>query len=583
MTEKRWPSKGERYYVPDIRGRLVIGNGRSPIERAVDYTPGVLAGDKSMEPWHGSGPGRWQHQDWLLPPFGRVWLERDDVQGPGQKNAVVLAAAGSMDLCFRQYIGDLRIHSWAWLSSRKEVGAAGVLAFLEERFERHFGSMRERIEADLLAMLRFLLERRQKGPELEVDVKFVTADDHEFLAQMLETSVDRMTPVVLDDLRSDIESLEEEDRAETEEHLLAITKTTSLDDAFATMELAMSLLSPAQRMTAGGEEMSRALELAINARSQGGMKGYANRRVDEIDKAKRRIKRAYKLFSTLGLEGVLQDFNDGLTVYVKCGSGIELRATLMAGGHTGIVSQSKAMRHWTTPFRLSVHDSDGEELGRLCAYSEETPILDLLLSVLLRAESGSELELLMEANWYGVQDAKRAAKVMADAYGAVPQTLLARAIDVSSSKGVDGGDDDALSFEHEDFDLRQWISRPGVVRHLSGSLWEPGENDGLLAHVREENILQSEEALGAKAFDAERLRPLQGEIDRAIENWLGKSLARWCAIRNEMEDAYAGVGLPMTPIGWCAGVAFAFSGCVRGKAKSQAVEDVGRGLVELSR
>ena len=120
------------------------------------------------------------------------------------------------------------------------------------------------------------------------------------------------------------------------------------------------------------------------------------------NQARGAIKKALSLFTNFGMEKQVQMLVSGSAVTLSHPDSVfklevaplqqdwlESR-TVEPGGHV--------------PFRLSLLTKDDIFLARLCVLFDSTPVLDQLFALSLFVQTGQEQELLLKANWFGIED-----------------------------------------------------------------------------------------------------------------------------------------------------------------------------------
>lgn len=78
---------------------------------------------------------------------------------------------------------------------------------------------------------------------------------------------------------------------------------------------------------------------------------------------------------------------------------------------------------------------------------------------------------------------------------------------------------------------------------------------------QDEQWLHPEKSPGGRATFAVGTKQRAGmQVDRAIAQWLGRSIRRWASVRNAMERLYVENKMQTTPVGWCEHHARVFCG-----------------------
>lgn len=117
-----------------------------------------------------------------------------------------------------------------------------------------------------------------------------------------------------------------------------------------------------------------------------------------VQDARRSIKKATKLFQKMGRERVLVDFVAGDSIEISHPtSDLKFSVSALAGQ---LVNRSRKDFGSHTPFTLKVFTKTNVEIGKLCVYFSDTPVLDQLLALILFIESGNEEEILEKANLF---------------------------------------------------------------------------------------------------------------------------------------------------------------------------------------
>jgi hypothetical protein len=122
-----------------------------------------------------------------------------------------------------------------------------------------------------------------------------------------------------------------------------------------------------------------------------------------VSRAKAAIKKATKLFGSLGQEGNLKLFVSGAEVTLSHPDSrfkLVVKPLQVAGW---LIDRTQAGRAHT-PYELSLYTKDDVFMTHLCVYFKDTPVLDQLLALTFYVQSGDELAILEKANWYGTGD-----------------------------------------------------------------------------------------------------------------------------------------------------------------------------------
>ena len=124
------------------------------------------------------------------------------------------------------------------------------------------------------------------------------------------------------------------------------------------------------------------------------------------------IKKALSLFTNFGMEKQVQMLVSGSAVTLSHpDSAFKLevaplqqdwleKKTVEPGGHV--------------PFRLSLLTKDDIFLARLCVLFDSTPVLDQLFALSLFVQTGQEQDLLLKANWFGIEDLSQVRTILED-------------------------------------------------------------------------------------------------------------------------------------------------------------------------
>lgn len=161
------------------------------------------------------------------------------------------------------------------------------------------------------------------------------------------------------------------------------------------------LLSPVSRHS-GAVSAARLLERAQAASAAQFARHHRKERALQ-SKAKAAVKKATRLFDGLGKSEELRMFVSSSEVTLQ-GPDSPLKFVLKPLKASGWLLDRTIAGRAHTPYELQLLTKDDIHLANLCVYFQDTPVLDQMLSLMLFIETGNELEVLMKANWFGVED-----------------------------------------------------------------------------------------------------------------------------------------------------------------------------------
>lgn len=116
-------------------------------------------------------------------------------------------------------------------------------------------------------------------------------------------------------------------------------------------------------------------------------------------RAKSAIKKATKLFESLGQRNNLSLFVSGHEVVLSHPESM-FKFVLKPLNTSGWLVERTMQGRSHTPYELLLLTKEDVHLARLCVYFEATPVLDQLLSLSLFVHSGDEMRILETANWF---------------------------------------------------------------------------------------------------------------------------------------------------------------------------------------
>lgn len=189
------------------------------------------------------------------------------------------------------------------------------------------------------------------------------------------------------------------------------------------------------------------------------------------DTAKAAIKKATKLFGSLGQEDNLRLFVSGSEVTLAHPASrfkLVVRPLKVAGW---LIDRTQAGRAHT-PYELSLLTKDDVFLTNLCVYFQDTPVLDQLLALSFYVGAGDELAILEKANWYGTGDWSEDKTALVLAH--YPQ-LAAKLPRVLTDEERKRRADRALDLVPETFRREQahWVPFKGRVEQWIATWFEP--------------------------------------------------------------------------------------------------------------
>ena len=177
-------------------------------------------------------------------------------------------------------------------------------------------------------------------------------------------------------------------------------------------------------------------------------------------RARSAIKKALKLFTRTGLEDSVRLMVSGQEVELShpdspfkfvlqpLQAGWLEQRTVNPGGHV--------------PYQLTLLTKEGVFLSRLCVLFDQTPVLDQLLALTLFVQSGSEHDILSQANWFGYENAMQVRSILEEKAPALLNKVPApRSPD--SKPGLFGCVDELPRIE------AHWAPYKGPVRNWIGN------------------------------------------------------------------------------------------------------------------
>ena len=118
-----------------------------------------------------------------------------------------------------------------------------------------------------------------------------------------------------------------------------------------------------------------------------------------LSRAKAAVKKATKLFQSLGQESNLKLFVSGSEVTLSHPQSpfkLVVKPLEVEGWLLDRTQHGRAH----TPYELMLLTKEDVFLTKLCVYFQDTPVLDQLLALTFYVQSGEELQILQKANWY---------------------------------------------------------------------------------------------------------------------------------------------------------------------------------------
>jgi hypothetical protein len=121
------------------------------------------------------------------------------------------------------------------------------------------------------------------------------------------------------------------------------------------------------------------------------------KRAASVHRAKGAIKRALKLMEGVGMGNDVKVFLGGGTIEISHPDSL-LKFLITKSRYYGIIDKTISPG-CSVPFKLQLYTKTDVHVADLCAFFDDTPILDQIMAVTLFVKSGDESALLKTANW----------------------------------------------------------------------------------------------------------------------------------------------------------------------------------------
>jgi hypothetical protein len=530
------PNVGDEFEIAAIANQIVIGDGQPPLKRVVSHFGiGMKRNVELAGGWSEVSSDEKGNFNFDFDSINEEWLNSEHLHRPGEVNAIVISAAGAQDLEFSNYIDTLRKHCWFWLQEKPLIPSVEVNNFLVGRMQAAFSDWLNQTEDDLSRM-RTSIHCSESSPDLfTVDTSITRnfTDEPEFFNAFMLESRKRNEQKTVQLIKEVISNLLPDELDEQNEYLMSRFGTTDIDSA----------LRQANDMLDAGLTTYR--EIPNNTSK------------NKIQVARKRICKAYKLFDNLGFESIVSDFAAGNPVEIPCKSGLKFVACLRKGQYNGIVAKSTFLHHFAVSFDIKVKSPGGDHLGNLCAYLQNTPILDMLMAIILHAQSGSEDKLMEKSNWYAIPDLELTKSTIFGIYGRLFGNLESMIQRVQLEEQFCKG-----TYAPEPFNLNYWLGMPDIASMSDEWVWSDAHPLPVQSvDYGDTSWLAPRKALSEpQTFSAALANGHAALVDKAISTWLGRAIKRWAGVRPIMERLYVENRFPNTPVGWCEGHATAFVG-----------------------
>lgn len=466
--------------------RVICHDDHSPIEHIVNFTGGSLA-RRSQPTDELCYPGMSDDLRNL-----RGYIDEADFLGTPTGVANTLRAAACFEDRMAGYLDSAERHIWRWMTwERPSADETAIASYVADKMDGHFLCLRDRVERDLQAMTDLV----DKAPSIEPMIISCSAEANSIY-----------------------------ESTEAQAGFLAMVRRTQLARTIG------------QLWPAASGELLETLTDQIVADIEAALQTQHQRHAIQADAVRRSIKRAYKLFDRLGETKLL-----GLLVSRQpiCLSGADspfvFRIELRDEPGMGIIYHTAHLGH-TVPFILSLETREGEHLANLCAYADETPILDFLLAIKLHVDAGEDRALLSKANWYNFGDRKFVKAFMEqhapEFVNRIPEPVAGDRSGQSRNDIRPGCYPDGSKIPewamHEALPFNEAAHLPYAERRpmqWQPSLWRFGVD---LEEVDDEFML-----------DTREMAPYIPAVRREIGAWFGAAIARWSEIREPLDRLIA--------------------------------------------